>query len=77
MAANARTDQHPKTAADLKRYVEQSDLPYAKVGVFDIDGVLRGKYMAKDKLLSSLEGGYDLEGLGRSAAAHVQALGED
>ena len=58
MAANARTDQHPKTAADLKRYVEQSDLPYAKVGVFDIDGVLRGKYMAKDKLLSSLEGGY-------------------
>ena len=58
MAANARTDQHPKTAADLKRYVEQSDLPYAKVGVFDIDGVLRGKYMTKDKLLSSLEGGY-------------------
>lgn len=58
MAANARTDLHPKTAADLKRYVEQSDLPYAKVGVFDIDGVLRGKYMAKDKLLSSLEGGY-------------------
>ena len=38
--------------------MEQSDLPYAKVGVFDIDGVLRGKYMAKDKLLSSLEGGY-------------------
>ena len=60
MAANARTDQHPKTAADLKRYVEQSDLPYAKVGVFDIDGVLRGKYMAKDKLLSSLEGGYGI-----------------
>lgn len=58
MSANARTDKHPKTAADLKRYVEQSDLPYAKVGVFDIDGVLRGKYMAKDKLLSSLEGGY-------------------
>ncbi len=58
MAANPRTDQHPKTAADLKRYVEQSDLPYAKVGVFDIDGVLRGKYMAKDKLLSAFESGY-------------------
>ena len=29
------------------------------------------------KVVSSLEGGYDLEGLGRSAAAHVQALGED
>ena len=28
------------------------------------------------KLVSSLEGGYDLEGLGRSAAAHVEALQE-
>jgi len=27
--------------------------------------------------VSSLEGGYDLEGLGRSAVAHVQALGEE
>jgi acetoin utilization deacetylase AcuC-like enzyme len=29
------------------------------------------------KVVSSLEGGYDLEGIGRSAAAHVQALGEE
>ena len=29
------------------------------------------------KVVSSLEGGYDLEGLGRSAVAHVQALGEE
>jgi acetoin utilization deacetylase AcuC-like enzyme len=29
------------------------------------------------KGVSSLEGGYDLEGLGRSAVAHVQALGEE
>jgi acetoin utilization deacetylase AcuC-like enzyme len=29
------------------------------------------------RVVSSLEGGYDLEGLGRSAAAHVRALGED
>lgn len=28
-------------------------------------------------VVSSLEGGYDLEGLGRSAVAHVQALGEN
>lgn len=28
------------------------------------------------KVVSTLEGGYDLEGLGRSALAHVQALGE-
>jgi glutamine synthetase len=30
----------------------------AKVGVFDIDGVFRGKYMAADKLASSLEKGF-------------------
>lgn len=29
------------------------------------------------RIVSSLEGGYDLEGLGRSAVAHVQALGEE
>jgi len=29
------------------------------------------------KVVSSLEGGYDLEGLGRSSVAHVQALGEE
>jgi len=28
-------------------------------------------------VVSSLEGGYDLEGLGRSTVAHLQALGED
>jgi acetoin utilization deacetylase AcuC-like enzyme len=32
---------------------------------------------ANGRVVSSLEGGYDLEGLGRSAVAHVTALGED
>jgi acetoin utilization deacetylase AcuC-like enzyme len=32
---------------------------------------------ARGRVVSSLEGGYDLEGLGRSAVAHVQALGEN
>ena len=32
---------------------------------------------AKGRVVSSLEGGYDLEGLGRSAVAHVQALAEE
>ena len=30
----------------------------AKVGVFDIDGILRGKYLAPDKLASALEKGF-------------------
>ena len=32
---------------------------------------------AKGRVVSSLEGGYDREGLGRSAVAHLAALGED
>jgi acetoin utilization deacetylase AcuC-like enzyme len=32
---------------------------------------------AKGRVVSTLEGGYDLEALGRSAAAHARALGED
>ena len=31
---------------------------------------------AKGRVVSSLEGGYDLQALGRSAAAHVRALQE-
>ena len=29
-----------------------------KVGAFDVDGVLRGKYMHRDKLISSLTSGF-------------------
>jgi glutamine synthetase len=47
-----------KTARDLADYVRQRNLGYVKVGVFDVDGVMRGKYMARDKFLSSLEKGY-------------------
>ncbi|MDE2017243.1 MAG: glutamine synthetase, partial [Hyphomicrobiales bacterium] len=31
---------------------------YVKVGVFDVDGVMRGKYMGRDKFLSSLQKGF-------------------
>ncbi len=46
------------TAAELAEYVTQHNLSHIKVGVFDIDGVMRGKYMSRDKFLSSLKGGY-------------------
>jgi acetoin utilization deacetylase AcuC-like enzyme len=36
--------------------------------------VLAASTAAKGRVVSSLEGGYDLEALGRSAAAHVEAL---
>ena len=47
-----------KTAADARAIVEERGLSHAKVGVFDMDGVLRGKYMSREKLLSSLESGF-------------------
>ncbi len=47
-----------KTAADARRIVEESNADYIKVGVFDIDGIMRGKYMGRDKFLSALEKGF-------------------
>ena len=47
-----------KTAADAAKYVRSRDLPFVKVGVVDIDGVMRGKYMARDKFESALEKGF-------------------
>ena len=38
--------------------VEQSEHSHVKVGVFDIDGVLRGKYMSKEKFYSALNNGF-------------------
>ena len=40
-----------KTAADAKAIVEQRNLSHVKVGVFDIDGILRGKYMSRAKFV--------------------------
>jgi glutamine synthetase len=47
-----------KTAADARAIVEQRGLSHVKVGVFDVDGVLRGKYMGRDKFFSALEKGF-------------------
>ena len=47
-----------KTIADAKAIVEQRQLTHVKVGVFDVDGIMRGKYMSRDKFMSALEGGF-------------------
>src|SRR6187549_3428076 len=47
-----------KSAADARAIVEARGLPHVKVGAFDIDGILRGKYMSREKFLSALEGGF-------------------
>ena len=47
-----------KTAAAARKLIEERQLSHVKVGVFDADGVLRGKYMAKDKFFSALDKGF-------------------
>ena len=47
-----------KTAADARSLVEARDLSHVKLGVVDLDGVIRGKYMARDKFFGALEQGF-------------------
>ena len=47
-----------KTTADAKKIIEERGLTHIKVGLFDIDGVMRGKYMSKEKFFSSLDNGF-------------------
>ncbi|HKA75194.1 MAG TPA: glutamine synthetase, partial [Xanthobacteraceae bacterium] len=47
-----------RTAADAVRIVEERKLDHVKLGVFDLDGVLRGKYLNRDKFFSALENGF-------------------
>lgn len=46
------------TPADARRIVEERDINHIKVGVFDIDGVMRGKYMSREKFFSALDKGF-------------------
>src|SRR5207248_4470186 len=47
-----------RTAADAAQIVHERGVRHVKLGVFDMDGVLRGKYLAAEKFLSALDGGF-------------------
>lgn len=47
-----------RTAADAIAYVREHHLPYVRVGVFDVDGVFRGKYVNRDKFESAVDKGF-------------------
>ncbi|CAG1009435.1 glutamine synthetase [Myxococcaceae bacterium] len=47
-----------RSAADARKIVEERGLGHVKVGLFDVDGILRGKYMSRAKFLSALDGGF-------------------
>jgi len=52
--------------------LEAEDFAWATRAVLEV-----ARRRCGGKVVSSLEGGYDLEGLGRSTVAHLRALGED
>lgn len=45
------------TVEDAKAIVRERAVKYVKVGLFDLDGVMRGKYLSRDKFISALDGG--------------------
>jgi glutamine synthetase len=47
-----------RSAADARKIVQERALSHVKVGLFDVDGVMRGKYMSRDKFFSALDGGF-------------------
>ena len=46
------------TAEELKAFIIDRNMAHVKVGVFDLDGVLRGKYMKREKFFSALDKGF-------------------
>ncbi len=46
------------SAAQAKQIIEERKLKHVKVGLFDVDGVMRGKYMSREKFYSALDSGF-------------------
>jgi glutamine synthetase len=54
-----RMEYHPDMdVAELKVEFERRGIRRAKIGGFDLDGVLRGKYVSLEKLWSAIEKGF-------------------
>ena len=51
-------DTHQVASADdLRSLIEERDVEYVVVGLPDMQGLLRGKYLSRRKLLGALENG--------------------
>lgn len=54
------SDKRSDAAREFARTIEQRKLSHVKLGVTDIDGIMRGKYVAAADLLSAIEDGLGL-----------------
>src|SRR5436309_9160156 len=58
LEGGATSSRGPEMATDdLVKRVREREPNCAKVGLFDMDGIFRGKYMGADKLASALAAG--------------------
>ena len=46
------------TVAELDGWIDREGIRYFKVGIFDTDGVMRGKYINREKLRSAVDKGF-------------------
>ncbi len=46
-----------RDAAAARQFIQDRGIEHVKLGVFDGDGILRGKYLARDKFLAALDKG--------------------
>ena len=46
------------TIEQAKAIVQERELTHVKVGVADLDGIIRGKYMSREKFFSALDKGF-------------------
>jgi glutamine synthetase len=58
LADAGHTTPRIKNAKDALDYITSKNIDTIKIGIFDVDGVMRGKYMARDKFISALESGF-------------------
>ncbi len=69
---SAGFDAHAREDAGISQQaLESEDFAWATRAIASV-----ARSRCSGRIVSSLEGGYDLEALGRSAVAHVRALGE-
>lgn len=47
-----------RTAVELDAWIEREGIRFFKIGVFDVDGVLRGKYVDRAKLAGAVDKGF-------------------
>ncbi|MBI2785343.1 MAG: glutamine synthetase [Legionella longbeachae] len=52
------TPRDVTTIESAKQIIEERKLNHIKVGLFDIDGIMLGKYMSRNKFFSALENGF-------------------